>query len=543
VRALPLRAWLLAVASGVLQVLVFPSPSIYALCWIALTPLLIAILGPVASRQGIFDRQGRNLTAISTWQGFLLGYCSGVVWYAGSCFWVYHVMHVYGGLSVLAGIGVWVLFCLYLALYHGVFGAMLARAARHDDSPQARQRALLRALVLTPFLWVAVELARARITGFPWDLLGTAQVDNIPLTRLAVVTGVYGVSFIIALVNAGLVAALFSAPAHRSRMLSAAFAVALMLQLGTFAQPHKFSTSETAVLVQQNISLDLLWTPSFLDQTLTELHTLSKFPEGSRGSLRLMVWPESPAPFFDNNPTIRNSLSQLARNQNAYIVAGTLGTFAREAQAQETGDIANRAVLITPTGEWVARYDKIHLVPFGEYVPFKSVFVFADKLTREVGNFRRGTERTVFSADGHRLAAFICYESVFPDEIRQFAQNGAQVFINISNDGWYGPWGAPGQHLNMARMRAIENRRWVLRATNTGITASIDPFGRVVAQAPRDIRTSLIASYNFESYTTLYTRYGDWFAYACAIISLVVVFVRFRVRATVLRGWKSSRDL
>jgi apolipoprotein N-acyltransferase len=536
VRALPLRAWLLAVASGILQVLIFPSPSIYALCWIALTPLLIAILGPVASRQAVFDRQGRNIAAISTWQGFLLGYACGIVWYAGSCFWVYHVMHVYGGLSVLAAIGVLVLFCLYLALYHGIFGALLARAAQHDDSPLSRQRALLRTLMLTPFLWVGVELARARITGFPWDLLGTAQVDNIPLTRLAVVAGVYGVSFIIALVNAGLVAALFSAPAHRSRLLSVAFAVALMLQLGTFAQPAKFSTSETAVLVQQNISLDLSWTPSFLDRTLSELHALSTFPQVEGGSLRLIVWPESPAPFFDNNPTIRESLSQLARNQNAYIVAGTIGTFAREAQAQETGEIANRAVLITPSGEWVARYDKIHLVPFGEYIPFKSLFVFAEKLTREVGNFRRGNERTVFSAGDHRLAAFICYESVFPDEIRQFSQRGAQVFINISNDGWYGPWGAPGQHLNMARMRAIENRRWLLRATNTGVTASIDPFGRVVVQAPREIRTSLIAPYNFESRTTFYTRHSDWFAYACAIISLVVVLVRFRFRTVVIRG-------
>jgi apolipoprotein N-acyltransferase len=538
VRALPLRAWLLAVASGILQVLIFPSPSLYALCWVALTPLLVAILGPLTSRETLLDRQGRSLNAITTWQGFLLGYASGVVWYAGSCFWVFHVMHVYGGLSTPAAAGVLVLFCLYLALYHGLFGALLARVAQHDGSVLARPRALLRALLVTPFLWVAVELARARITGFPWDLLGTAQVDNIPLTRLAVVSGVYGVSFIIALVNAGIVAAFFSAPVHRSRMLSMAFAAALMLQLGMFAHPRKLPAGETAVLVQQNISLDLLWTPSFLGSTLSELHAISTIPEAAPGAsgFRLIVWPESPAPFFDNNPTVRESLAQLARSQNAYIVAGTVGTFARQEQADGTDDVANRAVLITPSGEWVARYDKIHLVPFGEYIPFKSVFVFAEKLTREVGNYRPGTERTVFPAGDRRLAVFICYESVFPDEIRQFAQRGAQVFINISNDGWYGPWGAPGQHLNMARMRAIENYRWVLRATNTGVTASIDPYGRVMAHAPRDTRTALIAPYNFVSHTTFYTRHGDWFAYACAIISGVMVFVRFRFRSVVIRG-------
>jgi len=531
VRALPLRAWLLAVASGVLQVLIFPSPSLYGLCWIALAPLLVAIVSPLGSRQAVLDRQGRSVHAITTWQGFLLGYLCGVVWYAGSCFWVYNVMHVYGGLSAPTAVGVLILFCLYLGLYHGLFGAMLARVTRHDDSPEGRARALLRALALAPFLWVAVELARARITGFPWDVLGTAQVDNIPLTRIATLTGVYGVSFVIALVNAGIVAALYAVPARRSRMLSIAFAVALLFQLGTFVHPAKLPSRESAVLVQQNIPLDLYWNQAFLERTLGELNAISALAEASpTGGFRLVVWPESPAPFFDNNPTVKQSLTQLARNQNAYIVAGMVGTFERQPDTQRDEEVANRAALIAPSGEWVERYDKIHLVPWGEYVPFKSIFVFAEKLTREVGNFRAGTERTVFSAGEKRLAAFICYESVFPDEIRQFAQRGAQVFINISNDGWFGRWGAPGQHLNMARMRAIENYRWLLRATNTGITASLDPYGRIVAHAPRDIRTALVAPFNFESHVTFYARYGDWFAYACAIISLLALFVRFRFR-------------
>ena len=537
VRAIPLRAWLLAVVSGILQVLIFPSASLYGLCWIALAPLLVAIIAPTAARQIVLDSRGRSLTAISTWQGFLLGYACGVVWYAGNCFWVYHVMHVYGGLSAPIAAGVLLLFCLYLGLYHAVFGASLAYAVRHDGTPASRSRALLRALVLTPFLWVAVELARARITGFPWDLLGTAQVDNIPLTRLAVLTGVYGVSFVIALVNAGIVAAYFSAPSRRSQMISVVFAAALMLQLGTWARVRKLPANEHAVLVQQNIPLDLYWPQAFLQRTLADLTVISSFPQSAaEGSdFRLIVWPESPAPLFDNNPQVREALAQLARNQNANIVAGTVGTFEGQPQGPDE-EVANRAVLIAPSGEWSARYDKVHLVPFGEYVPFKAIFVFADKLTREVGNFRPGTERTVFNAGGRKLAVFICYESVFPDEIRQFADRGAQVFINISNDGWFGHWGAPGQHLNMARMRAIENHRWLLRATNTGITTAIDPLGRVVAQAPRELRTALIAPYSFDSRTTFYTRHGDWFAYGCAIISLVLLFARFRFRAVVIRG-------
>jgi apolipoprotein N-acyltransferase len=327
VRALPLRAWLLAIASGVLQVLIFPSPSLYGLCWIALAPLLIAILSPVASRQAVLDRQGRSVGAITAWQGFLLGYVCGIVWYAGSCFWVFNVMHVYGGLSAPTAVGVLILFCLYLGLYHGLFGALLARTTHHKDSPEARSRALLRALAVAPFLWVAVELARSRITGFPWDVLGTAQVDNIPLTRLATLTGVYGVSFVIAFVNAGIVAAFYSAPARRSRMLSIAFAVALMFQLGTFVHPAKLPSQETAVLVQQNISLDLDWNQAFLERTLGELSVISALAEAPPGAsgFRLVVWPESPAPFFDNNPTVRQSRTGFDRRHNPPNGAGHVG--------------------------------------------------------------------------------------------------------------------------------------------------------------------------------------------------------------------------
>jgi len=168
-------------------------------------------------------------------------------------------------------------------------------------------------------------------------------------------------------------------------------------------------------------------------------------------------------------------------------------------------------------------------VPFGEYVPFRSLLRFAEKLTREVGDFGRGTERAPLALDEHRIGAFICYESIFPDEIREFALRGAELFVNISNDGWFGESGAPGQHLNMARMRAIENRRWLLRATNTGITASIDPLGRVVARAPRNQRIALQAPYATLTELTFYTRHGDWFAWTCVVISVLGLFGRIYI--------------
>jgi apolipoprotein N-acyltransferase len=530
VRGISTRQWLLAILSGILQVLIFPSPSLYLLSWIAIAPLILAVVHPLIRGMEWLDSSGVSLSATTPAQGFLLGYINGIIVFAGSCYWVYHVMHLYGGLTAPVAAGVQALFCLYLGLYNGAFGLLLALAARRQTD------GLRRALLVSPFLWVAMELARARITGFPWDLLGTAQVDNIPLSSLGTLTGVYGVSFIIALVNAGMVAAWLSPPLRRRRLVPIIVAVAAMLQLGALVHPKPLPAPERANLVQQNIPLDFDWTPARLSETTSQLVQLSTLPPppgppSARG-LRLIIWPESPAPFYDNDLAFRQVLSSLARGQQAYVVAGVVGTLKSVGGKPNTPpDLANRAVMVAPSGEWAARYDKVHLVPFGEYVPFKSLFGFADKLTRDVGNFRPGKQRTVFHSGGNDLGTFICYEEIFPDEVREFAARGAQVFINISNDGWYGEHGAPGQLLNMARMRSVENRRWMLRATNTGITASIDPYGRVVAQAPRNQRVSLEAPYDFARGDTLYTRRGDWFAWTCAIISLLGIFVRFSFRA------------
>jgi apolipoprotein N-acyltransferase len=232
-------------------------------------------------------------------------------------------------------------------------------------------------------------------------------------------------------------------------------------------------------------------------------------------------------------------MSALASDRDAFIVAGSLG-FRNEGREQTSTEIFNSAALIAPSGAFLTRYDKVHLVPFGEYVPFKALLFFAKNLTKEVGTFSGGSERKVFeiqqSGISGKIGTFICYESVFPDEVREFASKGAQVFVNISNDGWFGSTGAARQHLNMARMRAIENRRWVLRSTNTGITASIDPYGRIIAMAEPNVQTALRAPYAFVSETTFYTRHGDWFAFACAIISLLAIYVRFSLRAAVIRG-------
>jgi apolipoprotein N-acyltransferase len=525
VRQIHFSAWLLVVASAILQIIIFPLPGIYVLSWFALTPLIVALLR--AHPAGELEIAGSiRLRAATPGQGFLLGYTCGILWYAGTCYWIYDTMRQYGGLSAPEACLALFLFCCYLGLYHGLFGLLVSLLAGSG-------RDFRRPLVMAPFLWVAVELARTRVTGFPWNLLGIAQVDNLALCRIAAWTGVYGISLETALVNVALAAALLVQREKRGAMLAAALAAAAVLQAGRLVEAPPAKADRAALLVQQNVPVSAEWTPSALQQTLSELTRLTtKSAAGSAAKIDLVVWPESPAPFFTNDPPFREALSAMARDNQVWTVAGSIGTGSSGAQSAaggggQTSPVFNSAAWISPTGEWTARYDKVHLVPFGEYLPFPTLFSFAGGLTREVGEFQRGASRSPLQAGDERIGVFICYESIFPDEVRQFADEGAQVFVNISNDGWYGDSGAYAQHLNQTRMRAIENNRWLLSATDTGVTAAIDPGGRVVARIPRKQRTALVAPYALTSATTFYTRHGDWFAYACAIISTGALLSRF----------------
>jgi apolipoprotein N-acyltransferase len=512
-------AWLLAILSAILQVVIFPLPNLYWLTWIAVAPLLVAILR--ARRPQTPQLQGaEKFLPASPMQGFLLGYVCGILWYCGNCYWIYNTMKQYGGINAFGAAGLLFLFALYLGLYHGLFGLIVGQLARGESG-------LRNALVLSPFVWVTVELARTRITGFPWDLLGVTQVDNIPLVRIASVTGVYGVSLEIMIVNAAFAAA-FLVRRNRRPLLLAALAAAFVLQAARWIPAPAIQPDHTALLVQENIPVldNADWTKQYFTDTLTDLSRLSLTPAG-RQQLppALIVWPESPAPFYSGDPLFRTAVSQIAHSAQTWMVVGNIGVENAMMSPQHVTQIFNSAALVSPTGDWPARYDKIHLVPFGEYVPFKSLFSFAGGLTKEVGDFSRGVSRAPLEAGDQKLGVFICYESIFPDDVRQFAANGAQVFVNISNDGWYGDSGAYAQHLKQARMRTVENARWLLRDTNTGATAAIDPYGRVVASVPRKLRNVLEAPYALSAETTFYTRHGDCLAYACAIISLgAIVF-------------------
>jgi apolipoprotein N-acyltransferase len=531
VRQIHYSAWLLVGISSLLQVLIFPLPGLYVLSWIAFAPLIVALLR--ARPAGVLEIDGSvNLQAAKPGQAFLMAYVSGILWYAGTCYWIYNTMHQYGGLTVPAALLALFLFCLYLGLYHGLFGLLVSLTA----GPGRDNRLTL---VAAPFLWVAVELARTRVTGFPWNLLGTAQVDNISLSRITTWTGVYGVSFEIMLVNVAVAAAFLVPRKKRNTLLIASLAAAAVLQAGRLVDAPESPADRAVLLLQENIPVEAGWTRDAFELTLRQLtdlsvssaKTQSSVPNVKGGNVDLVVWPESPAPFFFSDPLFREPLSKMARDTHAWVVTGAIGSTSATQSGQPSSQLFNSAALISPSGDWAARYDKVHLVPFGEYLPFPRLFSFVGGLSKEVGEFQSGTSRTPLDAGGTKLGVFICYESVFPGEVRQFANKGAQVLVNLSNDGWYGDSGAYAQHLNQTRMRAIENDRWLLSATNTGVTASIDPYGRIGdRRLPRKARAALVTSYALTSVTTFYTRHGDWFCWLCAIISAGALVTRYLLR-------------
>jgi apolipoprotein N-acyltransferase len=493
-------------------------------------PLLYAVLAPSSVRANHYLSRS-----------FLVGWVTGIVWYGFNCYWIYQTMFLYGGLPSSISVGILVLFSVILGLYFAVFALMVA-ALRHNFGSGI-------ALLLTPFLWVATDLLASLLTKVPWDQLGYTQVGNFLLTTIAPVTGVYGITFVLVSVNVIFVQGLISARLRgRIPFVATGLVVVTVLQSGYLMAPTAAPTQATAVLLQENLSVTQSnsWQGAEWDQNVSMYLDASTrtcgpliqgMPEMDVPLVQptcpavpvlpdIIAWPEAPSPLHEGDPRVRQLMKTLTGITHSPVILGNL-VIEFNASAADTRDaisLYNAASFIGPDGRFVGRYNKIHLVPWGEYVPFKHFFAFAGHLTRQAGDMTHGYRRDLFSTGGHKFGVFICYESIFGDEIRIFAKEGADVFVNISDDGWYGDTSAPWQHLNMARMRAIENRRWLLRDTNTGVTTVIDPYGRLTASAPRHVFTSLGARYGYREDKTFYTLFGNVFAWLCGIITLLAIF-------------------
>ena len=476
----------LALASAALLVLTFPNilgdTGYPWLAPVALTPLLIALA-----------REPRPL-----WR-FLLGEIAGIVYWFAICYWIQFVLEVHGGMGRWGGWGTFALFCVAKAIHLAVFSLF---AGVLIDAPFG--------IPAIAALWTGIERTHPHF-GFAWLTLGNAGIDMPLLLRVAPWVGVYGLSFLFALIAAVVAAIILK---HNRRLLYWLAAVPASLLLFPDL-PTAQTGDQTALLLQPKAPEDEDYTAE--TATLFKQRLINQTIEADRGSpVQLILWPEVPGPiYYYADPAFRDQATNLARLSHAYFLFGTVAE-------TKTGAPLNSAIMLKPDGEFVDRYDKINLVPFGEFIP--PLFGWVNRITHEAGDFVPGDRIVVFPMGQHAAGAFICYEAVFPHQVREFAKQGAQVLVNLSNDGYFGHSAAREQHLQIVRMRAVENRRWILRATNDGISAVIDSAGRVQQRLPLYQATTARAAYRYEEEKTFYTDYGDWFAWACLLAAAIVLF-------------------
>jgi apolipoprotein N-acyltransferase len=358
------------------------------------------------------------------------------------------------------------------------------------------------------------------IIGSSWDLSGYPAAHSLALLQITSVTGIYGLCFLIAAYGS-LVAYAVLERSRRGWMIAAGVTLLLVVVAagGTYlipaATPHY-----VAHLVQTNFPQSESYPADWLTVHAGELDQLEKISvDAAKQEPGIIIWPEVPAPFSLQEPLFAARASQIARDANNYFLVGVLDW----KRAGGKFLAFNTAVLLDPTGQRIYSYDKIHLLPFGEYVPLRGWLTFAKRLTADISDFTPGSSYSIAEMPQGKFGAFICYEAIFPSEVRRFTASGAQLLITISNDGWFGRSSAPEQHMFMARVRAVENRRWLLRDTNNGYTESIDPYGRTAAQLAIDMRGQLTAPYDFRSDLTPYARFGDWFSWLCIVVTVALL--------------------
>jgi apolipoprotein N-acyltransferase len=539
----PRRLWLpsdylLAVLSGVLLALSFPKFGHPAFGWIAITPLLVALGTSPESR-----------IAKPPSRPFLLGLVTGVVYFTGTLYWITHVMAVYGGLSGWVAVVINGLLIAYLALFPAAFAVIVRRAVVWSGP---------RALMTAPFVWVATELARTYLlTGFPWVLLGYSQAPVLPIAQLASVFGVYGVSLLVAGLSAGLaVIAVQSAgsdpadtagaqpvgggpKAERRRALSAVlpalawFTIVLgVAAWGSWRVARSEWTRDgdrvRVGLIQGNVEQGEKWEASRGPAIFQDYLRMTRQAIGE--GAEFVLWPESATPFlFEEERAAADVIRSIARQARVPILLGSDQIdWRRDGDARVPDRYYNAAFLIRADGSGGGWYRKMHLVPFGEYVPLKSLLFFAGPLVEAVGPFSAGTDPALLPVNGHPVSVAICYEVVYPNLIRQFVRRGSELLTTITNDAWFGTTSAPHQHFAQASMRAVEEGRYLVRSANTGISGIVDPYGRVVEKTDIFQSAVLVGEARFLRTSTFYARHGDILAYASAAATLALLVVSRR---------------
>jgi len=501
-------AW--AILSGLLLTGAFPKIGLNWLAWFALVPLLYAI---------------RNLSAAAA---FRLGWISGLVHFLSLLYWLVPVMRTYGYLPIYLSVAILILLTAVLAVFIALFSVILCAVSRKPAG----------CLIWLPVIWVALEYLRSFIfSGFPWELLGYSQYKHLLLIQISDIFGVYGLSALIAFVNGAIFITLLYLIKRRwqrtkiTKQLATGSMITLIAGIGLtgFYGYWRLQVIDILVaeapktrisVIQGNIDQGIKWDPAFQLETIKKYNRLSSM--AIKQEPDLIVWPESATPFYFLYDVTPSELvfEGIRTSATDYLIGSP--SFLR---INDGVHYYNSAYLISPEEKTMGKYDKTHLVPFGEYVPFKKWLPFPGKMVAQVGDFRGGKVGKTLPWRGEQLGVQICYEIVFPELSRAMAKNDASLLVNITNDAWFGKTSGPYQHFSMTVFRAVENRRSLARSANTGISGFIDPAGRILAST--DLLQDAVATRQVPmlKQKSVYTRFGDIFAGLCLALTGLLVAV------------------
>jgi apolipoprotein N-acyltransferase len=498
--------------SGACLALGFPRYGHPAFAWIALVPLLVALTG-WTGRPGPVPGQ-------PPLRAFTLGLLAGLVYFVGTVYWTGAVVVTFGGLPAPVALVAVILLASYLALYPALAALVVTHLVRaHGVS----------GVFVAPAAWTGAELIRGHLFGgFPWVPLGNSQVTVLPVAQLASVFGVYGLSAVVAGVNALLAYAVLST--GRRRGLAAAGAILLPLAIAAWGTVRiadgawtRAGTPVQVGLVQANIAQNDKWDPTQARRIFTTYLAMTR--DVARRGATYVIWPESSLPFrFEDHAEGKAAVEGLARELGIHLLFGS--------DQLVGGDTSyNAAFQLAPDGRTLAIYRKIHLVPFGEFIPVADWLTFFPPLVETLGGFAPfapGDSMVMLPLGEHVTSTAICYEVVYPSLVARAVRDGSELLTTITNDAWYGQSSAPFQHFEMAAMRAIEQGRYLARAANTGISGIVDPYGRVVARSGLFEQAGLVEEVRLLQSRTIYSSIGDALAYAAIGLTVLALLMTRR---------------
>ncbi len=491
---------LISISSGTLTAFSFPKFNLSFFSWISLIPIIL-----------IISKKNPK-------QSFLLGLISGFSFYAVLLYWIPDVPIHYGNLSLAFSILIYILLILFLALFWAFFSLTYSKI--HQSFPKF-------VLFLAPFIWVSFEYILTHIfTGFPWGLIGYSQYKNIYLIQTASITGVYGISFILLLFQSSFI---FSVNFKKKAPFFSVLTLVLIIHLWGYAiiKPiHSTDNSLKASVIQGNVPSETNWNEESPQEIydLFDQHLELSFQAYLQGC-RLIVWPELSVPLcfschYGIYEEFKDKLFQFVQKTECTFLLGTY----ESTKTKKGIQYYNTALCLSPNLS-TSQYYKMHLVPFGEYTPYKKIFSFISKFTHAIGELTPGEKYSLHEFEGIKFGSPICYEIIFPNLVRRFVKIGGNFLVTITNDGWYGKSSAPYQHFSIAVFRAVENRRFLLRAATTGISGIVDPYGRILSQSKLDTKTFLLGNITPSQALTLYTKHGDVLPLASLTLSILFLIL------------------